>query len=278
MMTSGGTATSAGTTADTAVDTVGTASTTAPRLQVIVAHPDDESFGCGSLLLYAAASGMTTSVCCATRGEEGGEDAVRGAELGRIREAELREAAAVMHVSRVDLLDFVDSGMSGEAPVGSLHAAGEGAVISAVRERISDFRPDILVTLDASDSHRDHVRMRDATIAAAQAEGVPRVYLACLPRSLMRRWIDHMRTTRSGMEHLDADAAAMGTPDERITHRIDASAHLAARDRAMAVHASQTSPYDGLPTDLREAFLSEVHLQQVIPPWPGGPVRGTLTD
>lgn len=248
------------------------------RLQVIVAHPDDETFGCGSLLLHAAKSGMKTAVCCATRGEEGGDDAARGAELGRVREAELREAAAAMRVSRVDVLGFGDSGMSGAAPAGSLMAADEDAVMQAVRGHIADFEPDIVVTLDASDSHRDHVRMRDATIAAARAQAVPAVLLSCLPRSLMRRWVEHVRTARPDMEHLDADTAAMGTPDELLTHRIDATDLLDDRERAIAIHASQTSPFEGLPAPLRRAFLADVHLQQVIPPWPGGPLRTRLLD
>jgi LmbE family N-acetylglucosaminyl deacetylase len=42
-----------------------------PRLLVAVAHPDDETFGCGSVLLRAADLGATTFVCCATRGELG---------------------------------------------------------------------------------------------------------------------------------------------------------------------------------------------------------------
>ena len=41
------------------------------RLMVVVAHPDDESFGCGSTLLHAAAAGARTAVVCATRGEAG---------------------------------------------------------------------------------------------------------------------------------------------------------------------------------------------------------------
>jgi LmbE family N-acetylglucosaminyl deacetylase len=234
----------------------------APRLQLVVAHPDDETFGCGSLLLHAAAAGATTSVVCATRGEAGEGNA---AELGAVRERELREAARLLGVGRVDLLGFADSGMSGEAGDQTLVGAPFEQVVAAVRAAVDDVRPDVLVTLDASDSHRDHVRIRDAAVEAARAAGVPRVYLACLPRSLMRRWVEHMRSERPDMEHLDADVAALGTPDDDITTLLPAASHLAARERAMAVHASQTSPYEGLPADLRRAFLADVHLRRVHP-------------
>src|SRR3712207_5085405 len=146
------------------------------RLQVVVAHPDDETFGCGSVLLHAAAAGAATAVVCATRGEEGGTTD----DLGEVREKELRAAAELLGVSRVDLLGFADSGISGEAGPGTLVAAPFPDVVAAVTAAVADFRPDVLVTLDASDSHRDHARIRDAALQAACAVRVPRVYLACL--------------------------------------------------------------------------------------------------
>src|SRR5919107_1677783 len=98
----------------------------APRLLAVVAHPDDESFGLGSILAWAAAGGAETAVCCATRGEAGEPRPGRGlapGDLAAERTRELREAAALLGVSRVDLLDFVDSGMVGEAASGTLVAA-----------------------------------------------------------------------------------------------------------------------------------------------------------
>jgi LmbE family N-acetylglucosaminyl deacetylase len=86
-----------------------------PRLQVVVAHPDDETFSCGSLLLHAVAAGATTAVCCATRGKAGGA----GADLGAVRERELRQAAAILGV---------DSGMTGDA--------GPDTVVGAAFERL----------------------------------------------------------------------------------------------------------------------------------------------
>lgn len=240
--------------------------TTRPRLQVVVAHPDDETFGCGSLLLHAKAAGAVTAVCCATRGEAGGDRP----DLAVVRERELHEAAAVLGVDQVRLLDYADSGMSGDLPCGALCGAPGDHVRDAVRREIEAFGPDIVVTLDASDGHRDHACVRDATVAAARAAGIPRIYLMCLPRSLMRRWADQMRIDHPDIEYLDVDAASLGTPDTEITTIIEAAEHLDRRLQAHSLHASQTSPFDGLAPDLRDAFLSTVHLRRVQPPWAEG--------
>jgi len=249
------------------------------RLQVVVAHPDDETFGCGSLLLHAAAAGARTVVTCATRGEAGeppgGSDLGPG-ELGRVRERELASAAEALGVGQVELLDFADSGMSGDPGPSTLVGAAYDFVVASVLASVQRHAPDVLVTLDASDGHRDHVRIRDAALEAAREAGVRRVYLACLPRSLMQRWCDHMAAHRPDMEHLDADTAGLGTPDDLLTTRIDARTHREAREKAMALHASQTSPYEGLPDDLRSDFLDVVHARRVTPPWAGGPRATTL--
>jgi LmbE family N-acetylglucosaminyl deacetylase len=248
-----------------------------PRVQVVVAHPDDETFGCGSVLLYARAAGAETAVSCATRGEAGEAPAgIDPAQLAATRAAELHSAATLLGVGHVDLLSFTDSGMSGEASVETLAGAPFDAVVESVRSSIEAFGPDVVVTLDASDGHRDHVRIRDATLAAAGALGVPRVYLQCLPRSLMRRWADRMAQERPEMEHLAADVAALGTPDEDLTTIIDTSRHLTTRELAIAVHASQVSPYAGLPDDLRTAFLATDHLRRVVPAWTGGARESAL--
>ncbi len=164
------------------------------RVQVVVAHPDDETFGCGSLLLHAARAGACTAVVCATRGEEGEVRAgvpVPEGGVAALREGELREAAALMGVRRVDVLDFRDSGMEGEPAPDSLVAAGAWEVAAAVEAAVRSFRPHVLVTLDGSDGHRDHARIRDVTVSVGGSLGLP-VYLQCLPRSTMRLRAEHM--------------------------------------------------------------------------------------
>lgn len=242
-----------------------------PRLLVIVAHPDDETFGCGSLLLHAAARGVATFVCCATRGEAGEPapgSGITQQQLPVVRERELREAAVFLGVVDVELLDYRDSGMNGPVPTGGLTGAPIDAVATELAAMIDGIRPHVVVTLDAADGHRDHAHVRDATLAAVEraAWRTPRVYLHGLPRSLLRRWADHMRAERPDSPYLDVDAAGLGTPDASVTTLVDVAAHLDERRAAIAIHASQVSPFTSLPHDLERAFLATDHLRRVVPP------------
>lgn len=63
---------------------------------MVVAHPDDETFGLGSVIAAAVAEGAEVVVCCATRGEAGeAAELPEGADLGAVRADELRTAWAV---------------------------------------------------------------------------------------------------------------------------------------------------------------------------------------
>lgn len=213
------------------------------RLLVVVAHPDDETFGCGSLIIEAVARGYEVTVACATRGELG-ESAIEVGDLATARERELRAAAEVLGVHRVELLGWRDSGVDGDPGPGSLCAADPAAVAGAVAAIVAEARPDVIVTLDGSDGHRDHAVARDAAIAAAG--GVP-VHLSCLPRSLLAPFLGR------------PDA---GTPDELVTCRIDTSAHLEQRWRAIRCHRSQVPPFDRMDEPTQRAFLTVERLRR----------------
>jgi LmbE family N-acetylglucosaminyl deacetylase len=233
------------------------------RLQVIIAHPDDETFGCGSILLHARSAGAATAVCSATRGEAGevsGGVEIPPGGVGELREGELRAAAQLLGVEQVDLLGFFDSGMSGDAGPDSLVGVEAGIVRDRIGCAVDAFGPDVIVTLDGSDGHRDHARVRDVTIEVAGERDVP-VYLQCLPRSIMKQWAEHM-----SREHADSAYLALGelgTPDEQITHVVDTSDFWQQRWTAIRAHRSQTSPFEGLPDDLARAFLCREHLRLV---------------
>jgi N-acetyl-1-D-myo-inositol-2-amino-2-deoxy-alpha-D-glucopyranoside deacetylase len=230
------------------------------RLLVTVAHPDDEAFGCGSVLAHARARGVEAHVVCATRGELGEPTpgtVIGDGGLGAIREAEVRAATALLGVARTDVLDWCDSGVDGSPAPGSLAAAPFENVVREVRMRIDELAPDVVVTLDASDGHRDHAVIRDATLAAIRRVANPpaRTYLWCLPRSLLAPFLG---------------AADAGTPDDDITTIVDVRARLDERWAAMRAHASQKPPYEMMPPDLADAFLATDRLRRVEPPWRGG--------
>ena len=125
-----------------------------------------------SLIAHAAHQGIDVAVVCATRGEGGspapGSTITAGRSLADVRESELRAAAQLLGASAVHLLGWIDSGMDGEPAAGTLCAAPLDDVAGRVAAAIDDLRPHIVVTLDGSDGHRDHIHLRDATLAAVE--------------------------------------------------------------------------------------------------------------
>ena len=247
-----------------AVDAVADPDPGTPTLMVVVAHPDDEAFGCGSVLAHATAHGWRSVVVCATRGELGEPapaSGLRPEQLPAAREAELRTACRVLGVGRVELLGHLDSGLTGPPAAGALVAADQARLRDQVAALVDEVRPDVLVTLDGGDGHRDHAAVRDATLAALdRVDHRPlRTYLHCLVRSLM--------TELTGLP--------IGTPDNEITTVVDVTALLDRRWQSIRAHASQVPPFDSMDARLQRAFLATDHLRRVDPPWAGGPVETT---
>jgi LmbE family N-acetylglucosaminyl deacetylase len=240
---------------------------------VTVAHPDDESFGTGSVIAHAVELGLRVVVACATRGEAGEGDSE---DLGAQREAELRDAAGVLGVHEVEVLGFADSGWDGPPPDGALVERVDDAT-ARVRDLLSRHRPALVVTLDpgGSDGHRDHAAIGEATTRAFVdvVDWPASLYHWCLPRSLMQRWAAATASTDPDSVYLEVE---LGRPDADITTVLDLAAVLDRRERAVAAHRSQASPFDGLAADLRHAFLAFDHLVRVVPAWDGGDVERAL--
>ncbi len=244
-----------------------------------VAHPDDESFGMGSVLAMAATGGARVVVICATRGESG-DDATGQSrtttELGAARELELRRAAQELGLAEVEVLDFADSGWDGPTPAGALVDGGH-AVVDVVLQALTRHQPQVVVTMDpsGSDGHRDHAAIGAATTAAfwqyRPASGSASLYHWCLVRSLMDRW-----AAERGLEAGVYAAQPLGRLDADVTTLLDTSALLESRRSAIKAHATQASPFNGLSADVEIAFLTKDHLIRVVPPWTGGPTERAL--
>jgi len=249
------------------------------RVLITVAHPDDETFGTGSVIASAVEAGAEVVVCCATRGEAG--EAVGlppNADLGAVREAELRAAGALLGASQIVLLGYLDSGMTGEPAPGSLAAAPAEEVAERVDAVIRDVSPDVIVTLDPDhgDGHRDHEAIARATIAACESHPDIRLYAWVLPRAFLARWFAELEHVRPESEHLDLDQQGIGRPEADITTVLDVAHLRPLRERAFALHGSQTGPMDGMSDEVRTAFLERDYFVRIQPPWTGGEQETSL--
>jgi LmbE family N-acetylglucosaminyl deacetylase len=230
------------------------------KLLAILAHPDDESLGFGGTLAKYGAEGGQTYLVTATRGERGrfgslgkGGDPV---EVGRVREAELQAAAAVLGIREVSILGYPDGGVDKvEAPI-------------AVREVVSHIRrirPQVVVTFgpEGAYGHPDHIAISQlataATVCAAdcgyrtdggsQQDSLPPHRVAKLHYLAWRnnKWEAYQvafRRLTSVVDGVERQAAPW--PDWAVTTEIDTSAYWPIVWKAVCRHQTQMSIYERL--------------------------------
>ena len=118
------------------------------RVLAVVAHPDDESFGLGAVLVAFSRLGSDTALLCFTHGEASTLHGVDG-DLHRVRQRELNRAAATLGVGDVRLLDYPD---------GKLDVMSLDTLRTDVEAMIKRFHPDMLLVFDEGGitGHPDH--------------------------------------------------------------------------------------------------------------------------
>ena len=164
----------------------------APGLLVVMAHPDDESMGCGGLILRHTRAGVPVSLICATRGEAGWSGKPTGAkreDLAQIRTGELGDAAAALAISGVELWDYPDGGVN---------TRDQQEITQRIWEQISKLRPKAVVGWgpDGVYGHPDHIAVGACTDAAVNslAEGDrPALYHLAVDRQLIDFYRDALR-------------------------------------------------------------------------------------
>lgn len=157
----------------------------------VLAHPDDESLACGGTLARAADGGARVALLCASRGERGSVSdpgLVAGSDLGAVRTRELREAAGVLGLSEVTVLDHPDGDLQW-AHVPVFH----GEIVAAIERT----RPDAVITFaeDGLYWHRDHIGVHERTLGAVKALGAaaPPLYYVTMPAHAVRHLIEAAR-------------------------------------------------------------------------------------
>jgi LmbE family N-acetylglucosaminyl deacetylase len=209
------------------------------------AHPDDEALFTGGTLARCSAEGHRVVVVTATAGERG-LTAGPPSALGATRLAELDAAARALGVARVVALGYGDSGMDGALPPppGSLCATPLAEVASRLAGILAEEQADALTIYDANGGygHRDHVRVHEAGVAAAEQAGTRLVLEATVAREPLQRGVRllNLLGVRPGGLR-SSDLATAYRPRAEITHELDVRGWVPAKRRALAEHASQTS-------------------------------------
>ena len=226
------------------------------------AHPDDEAIATGGTMLLASRAGHRVVLVCATDGSLGETSDSTAAEhpdgfdLATVREAELRAAAEILGVHRVEMLGYRDSGMAGDPanddPACFWQADDEQAA-ARLAAILRDEAADLLTCYDANGNygHPDHIKVHRVGVRAAELAGVALVYEATIHREHFRASIrEQMRAAaEAGLDAPAADELAefeaeldsdkIGTEGAAITHFVDVRSVLADKRAAMRAHASQ---------------------------------------
>ncbi len=159
-----------------------------------MAHPDDESMGCGGLILRHTRAGIPTHLICATHGEAGWMGKPLGAKkenLAEIRYGELEAAAAALALSGVELWDYPD---------GRVNKEDQQEITERIWQEISRLRPRAVVGWgpDGGYGHPDHIAIGACTDTAlsAMVEGDrPALYHIAVDTQVAEFYRDAMRLT-----------------------------------------------------------------------------------
>lgn len=165
---------------------------------VVVAHPDDESFGLGGVIATWTRAGSQVYVLCLTKGEAstlGGPG-----QLAAVRERELSMAAGRLGVAGTTLLDLPDGHLAGLA---------DDVVRRHVMAAVDSHHPDGLLVFDPEagvTGHPDHRAASVAALEVARARALPVLGWA-LPAQVAASLNSEYGTAFAGHADLDLTVA-----------------------------------------------------------------------
>jgi LmbE family N-acetylglucosaminyl deacetylase len=146
------------------------------KVLLVLAHPDDESMGNGTMIARHRGAGVEVHLVCITRGGAGWGGLPAGRrpeELPGIRKEELGRAAEVLDLASVALWDYPD---------GAVADCDQAEISLRIGRVIEQVSPDVIVGWghDGGYGHPDHIAVGACTDAAVAgvAAGLPLYHMA----------------------------------------------------------------------------------------------------
>ncbi len=254
------------------------------RLGVVVAHPDDDTFGCaGTVALHAEDPEFRFVLVHATAGEAGqiaeGSGATRE-RLGEIRRDEDRRSWVALgrEPDRHECLGYADGGL-GDVPFDEL--------VDRVAAIFREDPPDVVVTFgpDGVTGHVDHVTVGKAATEAFHRcrvegpAGFARLLHLGIKQSDLDAWNEQL--IAEGKDPMDPTKMfePRGVPDETMGVEVDCSPVVERVRAALLEHRTQAGDVDDWTEDQQRAFLgSEHHVIAWPPREPGEPVLSDVFE
>jgi N-acetylglucosamine malate deacetylase 2 len=211
-------------------------------LAAVLAHPDDESVGCGGALALAHADGVTTRLLVATRGEAGTPDGEPDPQFGGVREAELICAAKAIGLDEVSILEgYADGAVADES---------FERLVGEIATWLADRRPDAVITFGPHGvtGHPDHIVVGNATRWAVER-------LSDAGQAPNAIYVISPVFDPSGSRY------DLSPEEQTATHRIDITAVADRKLAALECHASQTDTAEQIAA-LRAAIEAEATIHE----------------
>ena len=206
---------------------------------VILAHPDDESFGpSGTIALLSETHDIY--LFCATKGEAGQDHSKEdGTTLQDKRVREVQKSSALLGVKEVIFLGYQDTHL-------------DNGVYHEIAEKITSYviklHPDRIITYEPRgiSGHLDHIAMSMiSSYVYIKNESIRELHYFCLDES------------QRGVEQNYYIYLPPGYPDSQISKRVDITQVLDKKIAAIKTHVSQIKDVERMLERLKNRSTNE---------------------
>jgi LmbE family N-acetylglucosaminyl deacetylase len=191
------------------------------RVLCVFAHPDDVDFGSAGTVARWTAAGTEVSYCIVTDGDAGGFDETPRDQMGPLRRAEQRAAAAAVGVSDVRFLGYPDGRLE---PTLDLRRDISRVIRQVRPQRVLTSSPERMWDRVAA-SHPDHMTVGESTLRAVYPD-------ARNPFAFPELLADE------GLTAWTVDEVWLGA-SPRADHAVEVSDVVARKWAALSSHVSQ---------------------------------------